>query len=184
MYIRYSKSQYKVLNVSTDSEYVNQEETSKYAFATPANSPDGFDLSVDKYYEVGTDTIRNATQSEIDQWALEDAKIAKISEIDIRTQELIGAGFTFDSNVFSLSLEAQSNWHVLWNGRTDIVTYPKEVSTIESDAYSIPNATTMDNFGMTAFGTVSEHIQSGRDLKVQVRAATSVSEVDAVVDNR
>lgn len=184
MYIRYEIDSGKVINVSSDASYAAQINTETYGFAAPANSPDGFDLAVSKIYDPATDTIRNATQSELSDWELREAKTAKLAEIDAKTEQLISHGFTFDGHQFSLSIEAQSNWHVLWNGRESIVAYPKEVSTKDSEAYLIVDSATMNVFGLTALNAVSNHIQAGRDIKVQVKAATTTTEVNAITDNR
>lgn len=115
-----------------------------------------------------------------------EAKAAKFASIDARTDELIASGFTFASKQFSLSQAAQSRLMGINQVRDDEnVTYPIKWNTIDdSDTYSIPDSATVLSFYLTAVGTYRTHVDSGTALKDQVRAATTVAEVDAVVDNR
>lgn len=112
------------------------------------------------------------------------AKQAKCKEIDTRTDELVGAGFTFGAKQFSLSLSAQLTLIGARLSKTDL-TYPVEWNTIDDgDKHSIANFGELDTFFLTALGTVRAHLDSGTSLKDQCRAATTIAELDAVVDNR
>lgn len=117
---------------------------------------------------------------------LESAKALKIIAIDARTAELIGNGFVYNSKNFSLSLSAQAKMigtHEVKD--SPALTYPIRWNTRkDDDAENIPDAATLDAFYLTALGTVRAHLDSGTALKDSVRAATTVAEVDAVVDNR
>ena len=65
------------------------------------------------------------------------------------------------------------------------LTYPLDWNTIDDlDVYAIPDAATLDGFYLTGVGTIRAHLDSGTALKTSVRAATTIAEVDAVVDNR
>lgn len=123
-----------------------------------------------------------ATRLDVSQMSLDDYKLEKNQVIDHKTQELIGAGFTFDSEVFSLSIPAQINWNTLKNSAADF-TWPMDVTTIDDAAYSLSLAN-LGNFWGTAMITVKTHLDSGRALKASVNAATDKAGVDAVVDSR
>ena len=114
---------------------------------------------------------------------LEQAKEAKKMAIDGRTDELIAGGFPYDSKMFSLSIEAQATWLGMSEAKA-YLTYPFEVSTKEGNAYNLADATAVTMFFLTGVNAVKSYIASGRSLKVQVNAATTVAEVDAIVDPR
>ena len=114
---------------------------------------------------------------------LDHLKQKRYDEIDLKTEALIAQGFTYDSRTFSLSQEAQINWTNLYQARS-LFTYPVSATTKDQDAYSIPDIATVEAFYQTGLGTVQAHLDSGRDLKVQVKAATTKAEIDAIVDNR
>lgn len=117
---------------------------------------------------------------------LEGAKKLKIAEIDSRTDALIAAGFTYAGKVFSTSLASQAKMIGSHQIRDDAnLTYPLRWNTIDdADAYDIANAGDLNGFYLTAVGTLRAHLDSGTALKDQVRAASTIAEVDAVVDNR
>ena len=112
--------------------------------------------------------------------------------IDARTVELIAAGFAFDDGlgggvrVFSLSLAAQSkitNAYVLRNEGG--FTYPVTWNSIDDSAVvTLADAAAVAAFHGTAAVTARTHEESGTVLKGQIRAATTVAAVDAVVDTR
>lgn len=110
-------------------------------------------------------------------------KDQKNDAIDSKTAELISSGFTYDSTVFSLSNEAQKNWIGLDLAKGDM-TYPVKISTKSDVEYSLVDATAVHNFYLTGVAAKQGHLDSGRALKIQVNDATTVAEVDAVVDNR
>ena len=62
--------------------------------------------------------------------SLEELKTYRYSEIDNRTGELIGQGFTYATKTFSLSLNAQINISAL-NQSRDELTYPINYNTID-----------------------------------------------------
>lgn len=110
----------------------------------------------------------------------------KYLAIDKRTKELIGEGFTFDETVFSLSQAAQMRL-VGINQVRDLpqVTYPiKWNSKKDDDVYNVANAGALLNMFLTGLGTYRAHVDSGTAIKDLVRAATTVAEVEAIVDPR
>ena len=120
---------------------------------------------------------------------LDDYKRLKINSIDRRTGELIALGFEFPAssgNIFSLSASAQTNILALDNTRDDpAMVYPINYNTIDDkDVYQVIDSATLHNMYLTALSVKKGHLDSGTSLKDLVRAATTETEVDAVVDNR
>jgi hypothetical protein len=121
--------------------------------------------------------------------ALASAKGEKIKGIDEHTGALISKGFEFppaSGIMFSLSNSAQRTllaadaqrndpsftYPVVWNSKDDL-----------SDI-SLADTAALHNFVLTAVGTTRYWLDSGTGLKSQVRAATTVAQVEAIVDNR
>jgi hypothetical protein len=117
---------------------------------------------------------------------LQATKDTKTKAIDKKTSELIGNGFVYDSTVFSLSLESQTKLAGSHQVKDEPeFTYPvKWNSKDDKNTKSLANSSEMRAFYLTALGTVRVHLDSGTTLKDQVRAATTVAEVDAIVDDR
>jgi len=116
---------------------------------------------------------------------LAELKARRYQEIDERTGELIAAGFTYDSVVFSLSANAQTNWIGLKQAADlALLTYPFGVSTKADAEYFLDDDTDVNNFYATGLGTKVAHLASGRALRNQIIAATTKAEVDAIVDER
>ena len=104
------------------------------------------------------------------------------AEIDTRTQELILGGFTFDSQVFSLSERAQINWTGL-RTMEDVLTWPVSITTMADSAYSLTQANLVPFLG-TGLAVKQSHLDSGRALKIQINAAVDEAAIDAVIDTR
>lgn len=139
------------------------------------------------------DTTPNATdQASVDgavaahDPGLADAKKAKLEAIDARTDELIAGGFVYASRLFSMSMPAQIRMIGISQVKGNpAVTYPIAWNTKDdSDVYQVANANDLEGMYLTALGTYRAHVDAGTALKDQVRAATTVSEVDAIVDTR
>lgn len=113
---------------------------------------------------------------------LDELKAQRNGEIDQKTAALIAQGFLFDSKVFSLSIYAQSNWTNLKN-LEELLTWPVDVTTITDEEYSLSQAN-MPAFVGTAAATIQAHYDSGRALKLQINAASTKAEIDAIIDNR
>lgn len=103
----------------------------------------------------------------------------KINKIDAKTKALIEEGFDFDGKHFSLSSTAQMNWIAL-----TMATAPAIISTDDSFPYTLETADAIRFFQGTARTVVQHRLQSGRELKLQVHAATTSAELDAIIDNR
>ena len=113
-------------------------------------------------------------------------KAYRFKEIDIRTGELVANGFGYQGLVFSLSQNAQINILGMDTTRNDpAITYPIEYSTIDDlGHYSVVDATDLHNMYLTALGTKKYFVDTGTTLKDAVRAATTDSEVQSIIDNR
>ena len=113
-------------------------------------------------------------------------KQAKIACIDARTDELIAEGFVYQGKQFSLSLPSQAKMMGTHQVRNDSqLVYPIKWNNIDdTDYYNIQNPADLDGFYFTGLGTVRAHLDSGSDLKDLVNQATTVAEVEAVVDPR
>ena len=117
---------------------------------------------------------------------LERYKAQKNQAIDQRSGELISLGYSFAGEQFSLSANGQTNILALDTTRDDpALTYPIEFNTKDDlGTFSIPDAATLHGMFLTALATKKTHLDSGTLLKDQVRAATTIAEVEAVIDNR
>ena len=112
-------------------------------------------------------------------------KAEKIAEIDARTVELIEAGFDYNGEHFSMSPAAQMNWTQLQvHNITGAVTFPVGVSTSDDGEYQLQDAADFVGFITAIAGLKIASYDGGRVLKLQVKAATTLAEVAAVVDNR
>ncbi len=122
-----------------------------------------------------------------DKWSipstsLDDLKDQKSAEIDAKTRQKIEEGFIFNGELFSLSEHAQLNWIGI-KASLDILTFPIEVSTkgrsklILTEVDSIP-------FCLMALGTKQYWLDTGRNLNILVEAATTVAELEAIIDDR
>lgn len=112
-------------------------------------------------------------------------KQAKFVAIDQKTQrQLIPAGFYWEGSVMSLSPNAQRTWLGMLVGK-DLATYPMVVNSLDDKStVEIGDAVEVTLFYQAAMNAVRFALDSGTTLKDQVRAAATIADVDAVVDNR
>lgn len=134
--------------------------------------------------EVVGDTLvdESALDALVDDAVLDVWKAMRIEGIDKRTKELIAQGFVYDGATFSLSKEAQGNWTDL-EAHKALITWPKAITTLDDDEYSLAEAD-LGDFRDAEINAKFGHVDSGRDLKIDIKAATTQAELDAVVDNR
>ena len=123
--------------------------------------------------------INDGTSKEL---TLADYKQLRYNEIDGKTLALIAAGFVYDSQTFSLSLSAQTNWNTLKDSKPDF-TWPVEISTIDSNSYDLATGD-LQAFWTAGRDEIKGHLDSGRALKKSVFDAANEAAVDAVVDAR
>lgn len=119
------------------------------------------------------------------EWDLDKVKAAKRDAIDLRTQEIIAEGITYDGRQFPLDLPDQSTWHALFNAvAAGQASYPIKVMDQDDDPYYLADATAFQTMYFSGFGAVNAILEGGRTLKASVNACTTKAEVDAIVDDR
>lgn len=150
----------------------------------------------DNGFEIGTNVDLSTSElADIDvliaahKPALHLAKQAKVTAIDQRTKALIDEGFEFppsSGQVFSLSASAQVVLLALEAARGDpLFAYPVVYNTKdESAVINLDNSDGVHAFFLTAIGVCRGRLDSGTAIKNEVRAATTVAEVNAIVDPR
>ena len=118
----------------------------------------------------------------INDLSLEEFKELKFKEIDMNTGGLISKGFVHDSKTFSLSGNAQANWHTLKNQKAEF-TFPKDVTTKNNDTYSLADVD-VDTFWESGKLVIEGHLTSGRNLKKAIFDATTKDAIKLIIDNR
>lgn len=166
---------------------------------------DEIDLASPKYVKMGVRdlVLASADGFSIPRWnfnkeewydasvvtpsVLERHKKTRNEEIDEKTGELISQGMSFNGESFSLSHHAQVNWQglkiAITGGLLTEADFPFPISTLNGSTYNLQWAD-MDSFFGLVLQTINTYLIGGRTLKDQVNAATTIEEVDAVVDNR
>lgn len=118
---------------------------------------------------------------------LDFLKLEKSIEIDAKTDGLIDAGYEYppaSGKIFSLSMENQMNL-VGTDVLSSDLTYPIRWNTIDdTDYHDVNDATDLHTMLLVASGVKKAHVDSGTALKDSVRAATTIAELEAIVDNR
>lgn len=129
------------------------------------------------------DAVRRVVAAHEADSALDALKAVKTASIDARTRALIAEGLRVGEVVFSLSLEAQSNWSSLYATR-DRLTYPFEVSTLDDKGYNLPDAAAIEALYLAGTLHKKSLIDAGRELKQRVAAASTEEELERVRDER
>jgi glutamine cyclotransferase len=111
---------------------------------------------------------------------LQDFKDFAFIEIDKRTQDEIFEGFVFDEKRFSMSVNAQINWSNLMNVPQEY--FPVNVSTIDNELYLLSWENKVP-FYMTALGWKSAALQEGTVIKSQIKACTTIQEIEEIINN-
>ena len=96
---------------------------------------------------------------------------------DKKTEDLILSGFTFDGNLFSLSVNAQINWSNLLN--IPEVMFPLNLSTKDDNIYVL-NFNNVPNFYFTALSKKSECLQLGNDIKKRINECVNNEQLDLI----
>jgi len=176
------------LNGSVDGEVLHEEivAAGPYGGTFEGVSYIGDDLTINFDSPTPADgaTVTGVVSAHAGVDALAAAKEAKFDEIDRRTDELINLGFTFGGDTFSLKQDTLPTLNGLWNARAAI-TYPVKYNTSDNSSFVLlNNSTDVESFYFSAVGTFRSREDSGTILKDAVRAATTVAQVDAIVDPR
>ncbi len=140
-----------------------------------------------RYWTISGDNVIEMTR---DQKITKDAadlpalKRAKAERIDIHT-DILTASFTYSGLQFSM-IEPDRLKILAADHFADLLTYPKRWNTLDNVGhYDIMNTAAMHEFAFTALvDTLASGVDSGTVLKNQIRDATTILGLDAVVDNR
>ncbi len=123
-------------------------------------------------------------------YTLKKLKDKKTREINKHSDELLNEGMEYSNLMFDMSLEDQKNYLSLYSFK-DIFDYtndPPKVHcrNLEGNRTDIVFNTQQDlvNFVLAGLGFVKNLIDSGNDLKLQVDNATTVEELNNIVDDR
>ncbi len=132
-----------------------------------------------------------AEKDAVDIQRLTNIKESHKVSFKIRTNEILDAGFTYDSKIFGIDLEAKGNWEALHQHQT-VMTWPQTISAIDGSTYSL-ELTNLDAFigaGLTAGRSI---YNAEYPLRASVNAIVMSSYTNfedakaavlAVVDNR
>lgn len=146
---------------------------------------------VDKlYWKIDGESVIEMTQEEkdaVDLTRLDSLKESKIRDIDNKTSSIISQGVQFDGETFSLSVNAQSNFMGIKvatdGGLLTEANYPYELTTLDDNAYQLTWELKEQFFG-AVLSAISTPLAEGRSLKVAVKTASTIEELNAIVDNR
>lgn len=129
----------------------------------------------------------NAALNDFYSMSFELLKTNRKKEIDAKTASLIYLPATFDGHQFSMSDVAQRNWIAI-KASIDIYEamnlWPVPVTCEPDDQYLLLNAQHATQFAAAMLFSASAPYNSGRALKLQISAATTKAEIDAIIDNR
>lgn len=120
------------------------------------------------------------------EFDLSELKESRYDEIDLRTVELIGGGFVFDGKSFSLSTQAQNNWTNIFSNKETFNafgSFPMEISTKDSDVYQLQYSD-VTSFWAAGMVAVKTPYNVGGNLKKSIFDASTVEEVNSIIDNR
>lgn len=140
-------------------------------------------------YIASVQAAYNAAAAEIVTWydnlQLPGLKDGRYQQIDAKTEEVISRGFTFGGTVLSLSMAAQTNIANAFIAK-DLLTYPLRWNALndEDEPISLANAAAVTAMYGTALAAKRAALDAGTALKDEVREATTVAELDAIVDTR
>jgi hypothetical protein len=130
--------------------------------------------------------LRPSTQAEKDAWILADYKKHKNELIDRKTRKILGKGFDFDNQTFSLSANAQLNMKILRDEvRDNLIPYGQiGVTTAVNGEWKPTSRIEFLDISKDMLGYVKNVLDAGRALKVQVNATNTLSDAQAVSDDR
>lgn len=160
--------------------------------AVIANAPAGLVIKGDQtaaqpFYHQHTSGDGTAISHYVEVLALKPLKMWKAAQIDARTEELIAAGFLASNGKrFRIDDRAMCRYQILFESRNNAgLTYPILINVYDNDGVqSLGVAAAVVAFVEEVYLGHQAIIASGAALKQQVIDATTVAEINAVVDNR
>ena len=120
---------------------------------------------------------------------LDEYRATKKLAIDVKTQSLIAAGYSYGGKKLSLSENSQTYVTgmatAIGAGLMTNADFPVDVNTLDDlDIYTVTDtADALSLYGVVV-GTIKGHLESGTVLKELVRAAVDRDAVDAINDTR
>ena len=137
-----------------------------------------------RYWKNDAGTLAEMSSAEKDAAYLVIDKQAKTTEIAQRTEELIAAGFTFSDEDFRMSELDRLRLAEYYLVRSTL-TYPLTLTSSDGLAtVMVYNSTALEAVFDIVTTVTREYNDSGDVLMAQVRSATTLAEVAAVVDTR
>lgn len=119
--------------------------------------------------------------------SLELLRKNRIKAVDANTARLIYLPASFDGHTFSMSDVAQRNWIAI-KASLDIYeelgAWPVPVTCEPDEEYLLTSQVHAKQFATAMLMSVAIKYNSGRALKLLLKAATTKAEIDAIVDNR
>ncbi len=138
---------------------------------------------------VDGDTVRAPNEAELavqNANKLAAAKVAKIAAIDARTEYLIEHGsVVINGESISTRLTQQASLlGIKASHDAGLPTFPRELSAIDGRSYTCPNAADFVRIAALVLYFVETAKASGRALRADVLACTTIAEVEAITDGR
>ena len=116
---------------------------------------------------------------------LDDFKNQKIAAIKKRTDELLDAGFTYDEHTFLLTSTISTMYiSLLLIDRKSGLNFPINIMDSQRVPYAIPNRTILQELLASTAAGVLEIEDTDIQLQEAVKAATTLEELDVIVDTR
>lgn len=116
---------------------------------------------------------------------LDEAKHDKNTQIDERTRQIILLGAPYDGHMFSQDLPDQMTYVFLCTAvMAGQAQYPIEVRDMSDIPYYLADAGAFYTFYFTGGAYLQAILTSGRAIKDQVNACTTIEQVNAIVDPR
>jgi len=114
------------------------------------------------------------------------ARLGRLQSVDRVTQVVLSRGFTHAGKAFSLSLPAQANWNrMAAQHAAGKLSFPTDkVSLANGQRHTFADANEYEAFEDACTTAVEAALEAGRTLRDQLYAASTVEELDAVVDDR
>ena len=119
----------------------------------------------------------------VDQKYVDEERAARIAQVSAKTQALIEKGFDFDNapSKFPCSDSDQLKYLSL-KSLSQEFTWPVTLSLFEGE-YTL-QLNNLESFILTALAHVQSYKDSGRALRLQLEAATTLDEMINIVDDR